>query len=254
VFDGALVNWILSDYLFRVRALQETGFFTHPFGSNDEHRAIMGKFKSIRIERFNLVHKVVGLVSLLTFYGGCATTSTNVAPRAAPVPAAPAVYVPPSPPPLTTSESESAASHIETKRAKVVKASYQSTVTAGRPTSSGEPYNPNALTAASKTLPIGSVVKVTNPSTGEAVKVRINDRGPFVPGRSIDLSKRAAREIGITKKGVSKVVVAPVSSHTSESSHPEASSTFNPENSPSGEASPSGAVSSNAPTESAAEQ
>jgi rare lipoprotein A len=84
---------------------------------------------------------------------------------------------------------------------------------AGHPTASGEPYNPNDLTAASRKLPIGSTVKVTNPDTGRSVKVRINDRGPFVPGRSLDLSKRAAQKIGLTHKGVARVKVTPVDSH-----------------------------------------
>ncbi|MDO8433357.1 MAG: septal ring lytic transglycosylase RlpA family protein [Candidatus Binatus sp.] len=78
----------------------------------------------------------------------------------------------------------------------------------GRRTSTGERFNPNALTAASKTLPIGSHVKVTNPSTGKSVVVRINDRGPHRRGRTLDLSRRAAQEIGITKKGVARVRVA----------------------------------------------
>ncbi|MGH7973349.1 MAG: septal ring lytic transglycosylase RlpA family protein [Limisphaerales bacterium] len=99
------------------------------------------------------------------------------------------------------------------KPSKTVKTSYQGTSTAGRTTASGERYNPNGLTAASRNLPIGSKVTVTNPDTGRSVKVRINDRGPFVHGRSLDLSKRAAEKIGITHKGVTRVKVAPVDSH-----------------------------------------
>jgi rare lipoprotein A len=95
----------------------------------------------------------------------------------------------------------------------MVTASYQGSSTAGQATASGEPYNPNDLTAASRNLPIGSTVKVTNPETGGSVKVRINDRGPFVHGRSLDLSKRAADKIGITHKGVARVKVTPVKSH-----------------------------------------
>ncbi len=83
---------------------------------------------------------------------------------------------------------------------------------AGRPTASGEAYDPNDLTAASRTLPLGSTVEVTNPSNGRSVKVRINDRGPYVRGRSIDLSKRAAEEIGLTEKGVGRVKIKRVES------------------------------------------
>jgi peptidoglycan lytic transglycosylase len=100
------------------------------------------------------------------------------------------------------------------------KASYQSTRTAGLTTASGEPYDPNDLTAASRNLPIGSTVKVTNPETGRSVKVRINDRGPFVHGRSLDLSKRAAERIGIVHKGVARVKVTRVDSDTA-SDEPE---------------------------------
>jgi rare lipoprotein A len=78
----------------------------------------------------------------------------------------------------------------------------------GHTTSSGERFNPNELTAASKTLPLGSRVSVTNPDNGRSVVVRINDRGPFVRGRSLDLSHRAAQQIGLTGKGVGRVQVA----------------------------------------------
>jgi rare lipoprotein A (peptidoglycan hydrolase) len=89
----------------------------------------------------------------------------------------------------------------------------------GHRTSTGERFNPNALTAASKTLPIGSHVKVTNPSNGKSVVVRINDRGPYCRGRSLDLSRRAAEEIGMTGKGVARVRVA---SMTGDSESPAA--------------------------------
>jgi peptidoglycan lytic transglycosylase len=95
---------------------------------------------------------------------------------------------------------------------KATRASYQGDAYAGHRTASGERYDPNALTAASSTLPIGTSVIVTNPATGHSVKVRINDRGPNVHGRSLDLSKRAAEEIGITKQGVARVTVKRVES------------------------------------------
>ncbi len=68
----------------------------------------------------------------------------------------------------------------------------------GRLTANGERFNTNAFTAAHKTLPFGTKVKVTNNRTGRSVVVRINDRGPFVHGRVIDLSKASARAIGIS--------------------------------------------------------
>ena len=75
----------------------------------------------------------------------------------------------------------------------------------GRRTASGEKYNHNALTAAHKTLPFGSKVQVTNVRNGKSVVVRINDRGPFVKGRIIDLSKAAAKQIGLGHSGTARV-------------------------------------------------
>lgn len=76
----------------------------------------------------------------------------------------------------------------------------------GSKTASGARYNPGALTAAHRTLPFGTQLKVTEPRSGRSVIVRINDRGPFVRGRVLDLSVAAARAIGITGRGVGHVV------------------------------------------------
>jgi hypothetical protein len=92
----------------------------------------------------------------------------------------------------------------------VVTASWYGPGLSGHRTSSGERFDPNRLTAASRTLPLGSVVRVTNVSNGRSVNVRINDRGPFVRGRSLDLSHRAAQKIGLTAKGVGRVKVTKV--------------------------------------------
>ena len=75
----------------------------------------------------------------------------------------------------------------------------------GRLTANGERFNMNAMTAAHKTLRFGSKVRVTNPRNGRSVVVRINDRGPFTPGRTIDLSKAAAQRIGLIKRGHGRV-------------------------------------------------
>jgi rare lipoprotein A len=72
-------------------------------------------------------------------------------------------------------------------------------------TASGERMNPAKLTAAHKTLPFGTKLKVTNPNNGKSVVVRINDRGPFIRGRVLDLSKAAAQRIGIISRGHGKV-------------------------------------------------
>lgn len=76
----------------------------------------------------------------------------------------------------------------------------------GSKTASGARYNPGALTAAHRSLPFGTQVRVTEPRSGRSVVVLINDRGPFVRGRVLDLSVAAARAIGITGRGVGHVV------------------------------------------------
>jgi rare lipoprotein A len=75
----------------------------------------------------------------------------------------------------------------------------------GKQTASGEPYNMYDLTAAHPTLPLGSLVKVTNLHNGRVVTVRINDRGPIVPGRIIDVSFGAAQVLQFKSKGLQRV-------------------------------------------------
>lgn len=75
----------------------------------------------------------------------------------------------------------------------------------GRHTASGEKYNMRAMTAAHKTLPFGTRVRVYNLDNGKSTVVRINDRGPFVGGRIIDLSRAAAKEIGMVEAGLANV-------------------------------------------------
>jgi len=79
-----------------------------------------------------------------------------------------------------------------------------------QPVASGGRFNPNALTAAHKTLPFGTKVRVTHLGNGRSVTVTINDRGPYIRGRIIDLSRRAAGVIGMTGSGVARVSVAVV--------------------------------------------
>ncbi|WP_133010899.1 septal ring lytic transglycosylase RlpA family protein [Marinomonas flavescens] len=87
-------------------------------------------------------------------------------------------------------------------------ATYYATKYQGRQTASGELFNQKAMTAAHKRLPFGTKVKVTNVANGKSVIVRINDRGPFVSGRIIDLSKSAFQRIASTKHGVIDVDIA----------------------------------------------
>ncbi|MFL1379155.1 septal ring lytic transglycosylase RlpA family protein [Nocardiopsis protaetiae] len=84
-------------------------------------------------------------------------------------------------------------------------ASYYGADFAGRTTANGETFDPNAMTAAHKTLPFGTMVQVTNPNNGKSVTVRINDRGPFIAGRCLDLSTAAFDQIIGTGAGVGQV-------------------------------------------------
>ena len=96
----------------------------------------------------------------------------------------------------------SAYSQIQTGKASFYADSFE-----GSPTASGEKYKKNKFTAAHKALPFGTVVKVTNLANKESVNVTINDRGPFVEGRVIDLSKAAAEKLKFFSKGVADVSI-----------------------------------------------
>ncbi len=86
----------------------------------------------------------------------------------------------------------------------------------GKPPSTGERYDMHAMTAAHKTLPMGTHVKVTNLENGRSTLLRINDRGPFVEGRIIDLSRAAARELDTKRQGLARVRVEAVQLATEE--------------------------------------
>jgi rare lipoprotein A len=86
-------------------------------------------------------------------------------------------------------------------------ASYYADSFEGKETASGDKYRSSRMTAAHLMLPFGTLVKVTNVSNGKSVEVEINDRGPFVEGRIIDLSKSAAEEIGMIHEGIAEVEI-----------------------------------------------
>jgi len=111
----------------------------------------------------------------------------------------PAVIAPPPPP------APKAPQAAEKPRETVTHASWYGRKFAGRKTASGEKFSPHEMTAASKDLPIGARVVVTNMMNGHSVKVRINDCGPLQKGRKIDLSMRAAHQLGIIHDGVALV-------------------------------------------------
>jgi rare lipoprotein A len=98
-----------------------------------------------------------------------------------------------------------------TGKKRVGKASFYAKQFAGKPMADGAPMDPHGNNAASKTLPLGTTAKVTNLETGQSAVVTIRDRGPYVPGRIVDLSPATAQQIGITqRKGVAAVAVAPI--------------------------------------------
>ncbi len=93
----------------------------------------------------------------------------------------------------------------ESNEGLVIKASYYSQ---GTRTASGERFNPNGYTAASRTLPFGTMLRLTNPRNGRSVVVRVNDRGPFVRGRSLDVARGAAAALGMIVQGTANLVMA----------------------------------------------
>ena len=98
-------------------------------------------------------------------------------------------------------------SMINAQGVQTGKASFYAKKFSGRKTASGERLHHDSLTCAHRTYPFGTQLKVTNPANGKTVIVRVTDRGPYVRGRIIDLSVRAARELGIIAQGIATVVV-----------------------------------------------
>jgi len=94
---------------------------------------------------------------------------------------------------------------------QVGKASYYAQRFAGRTMANGEPMRPDSNNAASRTLPLGTVARVTNLANGRSAVVEITDRGPYVKGRIVDLSPRTAKELDMREAGIVPVVVEPLS-------------------------------------------
>jgi rare lipoprotein A len=112
-----------------------------------------------------------------------------------------------------TRDAEKVKHHVPdfSARKRMGKASFYANKFAGRTMADGTAMDPHGDNAASKTLPLGTTAKVTNLETGKSALVTIQDRGPYVPGRIVDLSPDTARQIGIShRKGVAFVVVAPI--------------------------------------------
>ncbi len=99
----------------------------------------------------------------------------------------------------------------QTARTRIGIASFYARMFAGRTMADGNTMNPHGINAASRTLPLGTIARVTNIETGKSTIVKIEDRGPYAKGRIVDLSPATAQKIGITReKGVAKVAITPI--------------------------------------------
>jgi rare lipoprotein A len=111
------------------------------------------------------------------------------------------------PPPVLTPAPPEPFPYRVVEKLALGEASYYARAFEGRSTASGEPYHEEALTAAHPSLPFGSLLRVTNVRNGRSVVVRVNDRGPFAARRVVDLSRAAARELGMIQRGRARVQV-----------------------------------------------
>jgi rare lipoprotein A len=159
----------------------------------------------------SLVHKQIvwGCIAGVTLLGCIAGCSLKEEP--VPLPPVPQAHQEAAPAPASQAPApqahEEAAPAGKPATPQVVTASWYGPGFHGQETASGETFDQHAMTAAHRTLPLGTEAKVTNLETGQSVTVKINDRGPYVKGRQLDLSQAAAKQIGLTKKGVAKVKI-----------------------------------------------
>ena len=109
--------------------------------------------------------------------------------------------------PVTVKENTVNTSFVEYLNRGTMKASWYGPKFHGRVTANGEIYDQMAFTAAHKSLRFGTLLKLTNKKNGKSVIVRINDRGPYIPGRQLDVSKAVAMELGMIQKGVARLEV-----------------------------------------------
>lgn len=116
--------------------------------------------------------------------------------------------------PAKIEEKSEPAETTSTPKSETGEASYYASQHHGRKTASGEPYDEAKLTAAHRTLPFGTRVKVTNLDNGRSAIFRVNDRGPFIKGRIVDVSRRGAFELGFLQQGTCRVRVDIVGSQS----------------------------------------
>ena len=152
--------------------------------------------KGVLLKSLTITFVLVGLVGLVGF-----TAISNNA-KASLVPVINDEFIP-----VTVKENTVNTSTISFLDRGTMKASWYGPRFHGKITASGETYDQMAYTAAHKSIKFGTLLKVTNPKNGKSVIVRINDRGPYIPGRQLDLSKAAAIELGTLYKGVELVKI-----------------------------------------------
>ena len=172
----------------------------------------------------NRERRLAGLAFALFALAGCghhrttsiAPTPSELAPISAATTASVPTHAPRSPQParipitpappggVTAGDLEFVASHTPIQTEEGL-ATWYTAPYRGRKSANGQVFDDNAMTAAHRTLPMGSLVEVTNPRTGQSAVMRITDRGPFVEGRMLDLTMAAAKAIGVYRSGISQV-------------------------------------------------
>jgi rare lipoprotein A len=149
-----------------------------------------------------LILRAAATAAALGLAASFAAAQTTAPAATAPAATAPAPAIAPTPLPATAPATAPVTASAAVESGKIA---WYGRKFAGRRTASGEHFNPDALTMAHKTLPFGTLVKITNPANKKSVTVRVNDRGPTQADRIGDVSLAAARALGMVRSGVTNV-------------------------------------------------
>ena len=151
------------------------------------------RHSSKNLREFCVLPLILGLFVLQ----GCSTLSRDQQPQVPPLDSQAGA--------ITTPGSDRSSAPVQP--AHIGEASWYGPGFQGKKTASGEIFDDSKLTAAHKTIPLGSKAKVTNLTNGKSVEVKINDRGPFIDGRMVDLSQAAAKALGMIDRGTARVQI-----------------------------------------------
>jgi rare lipoprotein A len=162
---------------------------------------LVGGHRVFTVRRVSPLGVLLGLALLSQSCGMIASSSQGTVPEMVSIPQ-PSIA---KPPPAKQPELKGAVS-VQTGQA-----SWYGKAFAGKATASGEIFNHELLTAAHRSLPLGTKVRVTNVANGKSVEVKVNDRGPYTDGRIIDLSRAAARALGMIEDGLAEVRLETIS-------------------------------------------